>query len=133
MERGERTGGSVVVLGGLFMETRKYFLSSLIGIRVTNHYRTRIQGSKCEDSSLRSSGLHSNLAISCSSKVTQASIPSPNLVSAKITRFMNNEPLEPMLLTHIGFPHPKSASSNPKLHQLPDPISIFIILFESRQ
>jgi len=60
-------------------------------------------GSKEEN--VRSSEFHTSLAMSCSSRVTQASIPSPNRMSTKIVRFRKTGTLEPMLLIHIGFPH----------------------------
>ncbi|KAG5521933.1 hypothetical protein RHGRI_034226 [Rhododendron griersonianum] len=48
-------------------------------------------------------------------KFTHASIPSPECVSMKTTRFLNGIGA---VLTHTGFPHPKSASYKGNLHKL---------------
>ena len=53
----------------------------------------------------RSSLSLSNLAISSSFKFIHASIPSPNLVSINVTRFLKGKLTRP---THKGFPHPRS-------------------------
>ncbi|WVZ26009.1 hypothetical protein V8G54_004553 [Vigna mungo] len=53
--------------------------------------------------------------MSCSSMFTSASIPSPSIVSIKTTLFFTGHSL---VVTHDGFPHPKSASYIGNLHQL---------------
>ena len=59
--------------------------------------------------------LRSNLAMSCYSMFTSASIPFPFLVFIKAMPFLEGTRL---VVTHIGFPHPKSASYVGNPHQL---------------
>ena len=69
-----------------------------------------IQWTNCEYHILayeRSSLSLSNLTISSSFKFIHASIPSPNLVSVNVIRFLYGKLARPI---HKGFPHPKLTS-----------------------
>ncbi|KAJ9542206.1 hypothetical protein OSB04_028712 [Centaurea solstitialis] len=66
-----------------------------------------------------SSELCCRIFISSSSKLTQASIPSPNCVSSSVTWLTNiGLPWSMIPVTQLGSPQPKSIWLKPILHQL---------------